>query len=300
MIPNATTLTPLSIFVYNGTVYTAGNDSNGNACYWAGRKQVELITGPYIGPQAVRGAAKSIFVYNNTVYVAGEDEFSNACFWEGTNKNILASHDSSTGLYPQANKILVYNNIVYTAGLDSGEEACYWTGTTETQMTTGTYYGGHEAYIRNLFVYKGAVYIQGQNNDLTPFFWTGSSQTTLPAHFGNSIYVYNDIIYSVGKYINSQMQEFDCIWKGPDETDIPLVEKSDGNMYLLSVYVNDGTVYSVGTDHISQQVGKDGEGKPIYAYITQACCWVDTSEVQLTNGINGGTTYAVCGNVQIP
>jgi hypothetical protein len=75
--------------VYKGTIYTAGFDAGGNACYWTGTNETKLSGGSYVGGENIM--ADSIFVYNGTVYTSGKDNSTDACYWTGTNEIKLSS-----------------------------------------------------------------------------------------------------------------------------------------------------------------------------------------------------------------
>ncbi len=146
-----------SIYVYNGTIYTAGRDSSNNACYWIGTAKTQLADG---------GTANSIFVTNGTVYTAGLDANSNACYWTGTAKTQLTSGG-------KANSIFVYNDTVYTAGQDNTiyYSACFWTGTTETMLPGATLLEAYSIFVTNGTVYTAGI---GWDTQFEACYWTGT------------------------------------------------------------------------------------------------------------------------------
>ena len=77
-----------SVYVYSNLVYSAGQDSNYNACFWTGTAETKLPLSYKTG-----GYALSLFVYNGIVYTAGYEikNYTNryACYWKGTNETIL-------------------------------------------------------------------------------------------------------------------------------------------------------------------------------------------------------------------
>jgi uncharacterized protein YcnI len=102
---------------------------------------------------------------------------------------------------------------------------------------------------------QSTVYMSGyyQNGDrLLPCYWTGMNKTDLPSGdakygYGNSIYVYDNTVYTAGSYSHSDGNLYTpCYWKGTERIILSL----DGarEAYANSIYVDNGngTVYTAG------------------------------------------------------
>ena len=289
------------------TVYTAGQDSSGNACYWTGTSETSLQGG---------GLAESVFVINGTVYTAGRDSAGYPCYWTGAIETRLSAVaqgtaisicvDGKTNIYTagfdgtyacywvaapgysyvkylyttgssganetgSAESVFVDNGTVYTSGYDSAGCPCYWVGIAEkTRVNSGV--TGSSAY--SVFESKNVVYTAGivQNNpgQLTACFWTGTVQTnlSLSGSWANSIFVYNGSVYTSGY----DSANYACYWTGTVET--PLANGSKG--FARSIYILDGTAYTA---------GYDGGNK--------ACYWTGTAETPVPGALSIYAVFAV-------
>jgi hypothetical protein len=210
-----------SIFVFNGTVYTAGYDTTNYACYWEGTTEYPLSNGNY-------GNAYSIFVDNNgNVYTAGQDANGSSCYWLGTNEIQL---EQISGDYQSvAYSIYVDNGTVYTAGQDTNGYACYWVGNVEHQLTSGTAYSIFET--NNMIYVAGATGSEGNAecwlNSSTPAVLTTTNGSA------NSITVYNGIVYIAGIDDNANA----CYWygKGSEFSTVELTTDCAGEAYGIFV-----------------------------------------------------------------
>gem|GEM_PF-1489462 len=281
-IPSSTpsSVAATSIFVSNGTVYTAGqyysDGYNSLPCYWTGTIRTNL-------PGGIGAVANSIYVSGNTVYTAGRisGTGNDACYWTGTTQTYLPNGSS---YYEGANSIYVSGNTVYIAGWYCNSSygyctPCFWTGTTRNDLLCS------DGTANAIFVANGTVYIAGTN--LTNFdyygcYWINGIGNTLPCLFGaNSIYVYNGMLYISG---NSPCA---CYWTGVPQTlsSTPSPTQawtftptslagggSGNNSAAYSIFVSNGTVYTAGSWY-------DGS-KSI------PCYWTNTIRTDLSN--NGG------------
>jgi hypothetical protein len=131
----------MSIFVSDtGTVYTAGQNSAGDACIYEGSLKIPLSGG---GTNAAW--ATSIFVCNGTAYTGGfyggQDIGFFPCYWKGTTMVDLGGGSQVGG---RVNSIFVHEGTVYTAGYRAADNssdsvACYWVGTTRVDLAESTH-----------------------------------------------------------------------------------------------------------------------------------------------------------------
>ncbi len=209
-----------SIFINNGIVYTAGEDSNGNPCYWTGTNETQIATG---------GQANAIFVYGGNVYTAGTDPSGRACYWVGTTENPLQNGALATSIY-------VYGGTVYTAGADTNDIGydCYWVGTSEYQ---GTLDGG---IANSIYVDGGTVYTAGSDGNGNAFYGIGAAnEFQLGAgDIVNSIFVTNGTMYMAG-----QIGANAYYWVGTT----PTLLQSGGS--ANSIYVFNGSIFISGADN---------------------------------------------------
>ncbi len=130
-----------SIFVYNGTVYTAGfvgPAGYGYGCYWINGSQTPLGT-------AGSGVdTRTIFVDNNgNCYVGGLDTAGNACYWTITSTGPVETPMGNNASYSPMISMYALNGTVYSAGESvlygpSGAvNACYWVGANQKIIQSG-------------------------------------------------------------------------------------------------------------------------------------------------------------------
>jgi hypothetical protein len=261
--------------VWTATVYVAGIDSGGNACYWTGTKQTKLNDCLQV---------YSIFVANGTVYTSGMDTNGYPCYWTGTNRTQLAT-------YGYANSIYVTNGIVYTAGEDPSGNVCYWSNTTETQLT----YSNKFKSATSIFVNNGIVYTSGIDDTNCACYWSNANEIPLQngkiAGSANGIFVNNGIVYVAGNNVGGNA----AYWTNGIENQfgfsgVPYeITEYNGTVYttwrqnficsnliqsqinstcsVYGIYLYNGTIYTTGLD---------SQNYPSY--------WTGTNKTVLNNG----------------
>jgi hypothetical protein len=173
------------IAVAGGTVYTAGQASNGeawNACYWTGADDRTDLD--------ASAEAYAICVSGGTVYTAGR-YYGGAdpapCYWTGATRTDLPIVEGNEECY--AEDIAVDDGTVYTAGyygtfsfdtFTYSYTACYWIGDERHDLPgEGTY--NNQAY--GICVLEGSVYVSGYYNDGekdVPCYWKDGVRVDLP------------------------------------------------------------------------------------------------------------------------
>ena len=186
-----------AIFVYDGTVYTAGKDSSAssNGCYWTGTEKTI--------PDKLRNGRKYLFYfrakrrkYYNYLYFRKKITPEQVFTWINTKDIFVADKSLACG-------IVWDNGTIYTAGFfgemnpDTSAEAnnaCYWTAadddtdrTTLAKTNLEPLYSGGSA--ESIFVYNGTIYTAGidmkrlrvllDGNDKKPF-WTVPAEPRIP------------------------------------------------------------------------------------------------------------------------
>jgi len=252
-----------SIFVYGGSVYTAGYYINGNGnqapCYWKDTVRVDLPYGNINDAYTT-----SIFVSNGVVYTAGH-------YWDGTKGvpcywvNTVRKEVPDAGAF--VSSIYVVDTVVYLGGYRSVQMGysipCYWKSNVSTDLSTGSSQNGQ---VKSLFVTNGIVYACGSYGDMginIPCYWTNSDKTDLEASatgFAASICVDGGTVYTAGFLTQSGP----CYWKGTSRTNL---NGSD----VVSISVKQGVVFSAGRYY--KPDGIDDFHVP--------CYWVGTSRVDL-------------------
>jgi hypothetical protein len=236
-----------SIFVSNGTVYAAGNDTFTTPdpdttlpCYWDGTSDTSQKW-----PDTSVGSnhyATSIFVAGGTVYIGGRynnaSGVTNACYWTGTTMIPLANDTTVTNGY-DVSSIFIDSGTVYASGYYKNGTTyvpCYWTDTATTDpvlvpLTVPD--GCTQGFANSLCVSGGTVYVSGyfknpSTNVQNACYWTGGTRTDLTApvandrdYYANAITVYDGTVYVAGSYFEADWHSSACYWKGTARTDLP-------------------------------------------------------------------------------
>jgi hypothetical protein len=262
-----------SIFVSDGTVYTAGSCGMikgkivTNPSYWTGTTPSTLP----IPSGASSGWSNSIFVSKGTVYNAGEyflkDQMGySPCYWEG--KKLISLGLPPGGVFGTANSICVRSGIVYISGtfakkLDGNEPVdetpCYWKGKTLIPLPLPS--GASSGKTTSMFVTEdGTTYISGylyKKSRYIPCYWKGKSLVSLDLPPGGTCGVANSIVVSEGKVYTAgsfgkradedglPADKTPCYWTGTTPTVLTL---SNGSLIAsaYSIFVYDGIVYVAG------------------------------------------------------
>jgi formylglycine-generating enzyme required for sulfatase activity len=311
------TVTLLTVGASNSsTIYTAGQDASGNACYWVGNVETKLGIG---------GNVFSIFVYNGTVYAYGLDGSKNVCYWTGTTETILPNGNPYSG----QGSIFVSSGTVYVAGSASNDSACYWqtaNGGTPQQITlsgAGGYPLDPTTTATSIYVTNNTIYIAGQDANWCACYWVNGTETPLTTSAwttAGSLTLYNSSIYSCGTDGYGSCET--VLWNNTTETVLASVPSypsnpSDG-MGAHGLYIYNGIVYTSGDDasgnsclwtitggvatktiilqgtsgHINSMYGYNGT---IYMAGTDtsgnACYLIGTSETKLATGGNANSIF---------
>jgi hypothetical protein len=236
-LPGGTGAFTTSIFVSEGTVYTAGyyyNSRGGQApCYWKGTTKVNL---PYDSTKS--DYTTSIFVLNGAVYTAGH-----SCYWVNSVRKAL--EDSIYGAF--ISSIYVMDTTVYLAGYRSGQMGnsipCYWIGNKRTDLPVGNSANGRAS---SMYVSNGTVYTCGYDGDRgnsIACYWKGTIKTDLPDG-GNASYITMDggTVYTAGTNTTGKP----CYWKGTLKTDLVFKGYSSYGIDVASFCVRGGIVFTAG------------------------------------------------------
>lgn len=235
----------LSIFVYGGSVYTAGRgeDADGvpTACYWKGTSRTDM---------SERGsAAYSVFVDGGTVYTAGEfwSEHYNVwgpCIWAGPT---LTKLSAMFGSYGYATSVFVSGGSTYAAGqlLFEAWHPFYWTDEVWTELPTAGF--DKNAYVYDIFVEGGTVYTAGRYYNGVGWiacYWENDTRTDLPGGSGAaySIYVDSGTVYTAGEYFTGN-EWHGCYWVNTSRVSLSGWSSRD---YANSIFVYNGRVYVAG------------------------------------------------------
>jgi hypothetical protein len=147
-----------SVFVCDGTIFTAGHTNNSYACYWSNNTRFDLSGGANSG-------ANSIYVSGGVVYTGGytnDGVVPHACYW--TNANPVPVNLSG-GQRSAVNSLMVSGGTVYSCGFIrplSPTIACYWIGT--TMYILG---GLTNSEAKSITVDNGTVYVAGYYSNTT-------------------------------------------------------------------------------------------------------------------------------------
>lgn len=185
--------------------------------------------------------------------------------------NYLSSTNILINTNSYANNLPAYSNnfvqalyvsggLVYTAGQDNNSSLCYWTGTNKTIIESNRnegpdWYGNT---IKSMWVNNGTVYTLGKDTNMKACYWAGNNKTFLNSGRANpnALFMENGTLYIGG----GDNHNNPCYWKG---NEFNLIDSSGYLTGVQSIYVLDGTVFSVGPQD----------------YYGNLCYWIGTNKV---------------------
>ncbi len=283
---------------HNNIIYLAGSYQMGTvyvASYWEDNdgsiNKIDLIQ------DVTESEAKEIYVDNESnIHIAGVYD-DKPVYWLIVGEQITMTQLSSTN-QSEANTIFVSENYVFIAGKTyngSKDVAVYWKINRSNLSDIEEYEatdGSMNAYINSIYVYNNDVYLAGRYQSSTEFiscYWkhSGDSFTTVDLETSvdeaeaTDIYIENDVIYVVGKYVDATGYYIAGYWKGTEGnlTDYSLPE-GHVNGAPSSIYIYNGVVYIGGNYQNESQ-----------AYTTTAAYWKDDGgEITLVSLTDGITT----------
>lgn len=252
-----TDATGVSIDVYNGDVYVAGNETTNTipeSKVWKNGLATTLPKDTFDDIDVYR-----IKVINGDVYVCGSGrkytpQSSNGSvtkplLWKNGILNVL----SNAGYSSYAYGIAFFNGDIYIAGTDNlnGQNitAVYWKNGVKTALANTGNYTSAAAY--SIFADNSGVYCGGEmslfnqgNSYTNAAYWKNNTPSLItnyntPGKYGSiyDIFVKNNIVYSIGEFYQNPVYIYNYLYF-QNNIPVPLTGfNSNQNVYISGIFV---------------------------------------------------------------
>jgi hypothetical protein len=280
------------------TVYTAGlctDDPAGGACYWQGKKRVDLSG----------DSTSGIYISSGTVYTAGSyfnGSEPTPCYWKRNTRVDLPGASSLGGGH--AYSIFVNGGLVYVAGYrySYGYHACVWIDNNgNINLIDLTLPATNTSYANSIYVVGTTIYVAGGYEATTPggvkeiaYLWTSLGRVGSCRDLSTSYSRANSLVVSGGKaYIagfnqpSSTMKACYWTWRGDSVGNTISLSRTDlqgNNAEARAIFLSGGRVYTSGFvngDNVS------GTGT--------ACYWTNKTRTNLMSITSRASSIFVYG-----
>ncbi len=257
------------------------------ACYWFGTPGEALTKVVLHDASWTSSIAKGLAVSGSTIYIVGYYNNGTAflpCYWVMNSTGRVDLEVPVTTTDSSASRIFVAGGDIYTMGYyydGVTTTYCYWINGIRTNIDTGAT-GTLMNYISNWFLYDNTIYGTGRcAANQVSYFAIGDQQYWMdPAVNGEAsiIFVNRSGVHLIG--YDTSLFEYKYWLNGIENSSAAFGTtdmSSGGNHYANDLFISENVLYVAGENFINNQ----------------ACYWVNGTLLDLANGTNFSSAYAI-------